>query len=89
MARVTINRVNAAIRHLGLQLIRGTGYFYFLSLAGDQVGDSVMVYQLNHLTLQKWVELAELIYEDNTQEAEAHRDRWGNLRETSPGSATV
>lgn len=87
MARVTINRVNAAIRHLGLQLIRGAGYFYFLSLAGDQVGDSVMVYRLNHLTLQKWVELAELIYEDNTQEAEAHR--WGNLRETSPGSATV
>lgn len=89
MARVTISRVNAAIRHLGLQLIRGTGYFYFLSLAGDQVGDSVMVYRLNHLTLQKWVELAELIYEDNTQKAEAHRDRWGNLRETSPASAKV
>ncbi len=54
--------INAAIRHLGLEIAntRGDGYSYFLDLkTGEQVGASVMVCYMNQLSLERWVEQAE------------------------------
>ena len=65
---MSTSRINRAIKHLGLEIIhqRGSGYSYFLDLqTGCQVGDSVPVCYLNQLSLQRWVEQAEL----NLQEA--------------------
>lgn len=58
MTKATINR---AIRGLGIEIQnkRGDGYSYFTSLAtGYQVGDSVPVCYMNHLTLDQWIERA-------------------------------
>lgn len=57
---MTVKRINAAIAHLGLEIVRGEGYQYFLDKAGNQVGESVPVCYLNHLTLSAWVESAKL-----------------------------
>jgi hypothetical protein len=58
---MTKARINRAIKHLGLEIwgTRGDGYFYFLDLkTEEQIGESVMVCYLKHLTLEKWVEEA-------------------------------
>lgn len=55
---MTTARINRAIKFLGLQIIKGQGYSYFLDANGDQIGESVMVYALNHMPLEKWVEAA-------------------------------
>ena len=48
--------INKAIKHLGIQINRGSGYQYFTSLeTGEQVGDSVYVCYLNHLSVEEWV----------------------------------
>lgn len=57
-ARVTLNRVNAELKKLGIdaELVRGDGYFYFW---GDDVRDmshSVYTCQLGLWTLQQWVD---------------------------------
>ncbi len=56
----SVAQVDRAIRHLGVELIRGRGYFYFVSLdpAVGQVGESIMVCYLNQLTLAQWVACA-------------------------------
>lgn len=53
--------INKAIAHLGLEIVgNGDGYFYFVGLEwGNQIGESVMVCYLNHLTLEEWVKRAE------------------------------
>lgn len=52
--------VNKAIKHLGLKAVKGRGYVYFLSLeTGDQVGESVMVYAFNRMSVEQWVKEAE------------------------------
>lgn len=56
---MTVKRINAAIAHLGLEIIRGEGYQYFLDKDGNQVGESVSVCYLNHLKLSAWVACAE------------------------------
>jgi hypothetical protein len=59
---MTKNIINKAIKHLGLEIVgeRGDGYFYFCDLQkGHQVGESVMVCYLNHLTLAQWIQEAE------------------------------
>jgi hypothetical protein len=62
---MTVKLINAAIKHLNLEIIKGSGYSYFLDLTtGSQVGDSVPVCYLNQLTLSKWVEQAELAIEE-------------------------
>jgi hypothetical protein len=62
---MTVKRINAAIRHLKLEIVKGNGYSYFLDLeTGNQVGESVPVCYLNQLTLAKWVEQAELAIEE-------------------------
>lgn len=60
---MTTKRINQAIKHLGLQIIKGNGYAYFVDHKG-QVGNSVMVCYLNQLTLDRWVQLAKSALEN-------------------------
>jgi hypothetical protein len=58
---LTSQRVNSTIKKHGLQIqyIKGEGYFYFTDLkTGDQVGDSIMVARLHHLSIQQWRDAA-------------------------------
>jgi len=64
---MTTSKINRSIKHLGLKIIheRGSGYSYFLDLeTEDQVGESVPVCYLNQLSLQRWIESAELALEE-------------------------
>ena len=65
ISNMTKKRINKAIAHLGLEVVgNGDGYFYFCDLeSGAQVGESVMVCYLKHLTLDRWVGEAELANE--------------------------
>jgi len=56
---MTTHRINRAIRHLGLEIVKGRGYQYFCDLeTGAQVGESVLVCYLNQCTLEEWIERA-------------------------------
>ena len=58
---MTTSKINRAIRHLDLEIIhqRGSGYSYFLdTTTGDQIGESIQVCYLHHLTLEEWVQEA-------------------------------
>lgn len=63
---LTSSRVNSTIKKHGLQIQytntvhrAGDGYFYFTDLkTGDQVGDSIMVARLHHLSIQQWRDAA-------------------------------
>jgi hypothetical protein len=72
---MTKTQINRAIRHLGVQIVSGTGYFYFVDLAEKigQVGNSVMVCYLNQQSLQRWVSAAQ--YAINEYEAELQQTR--------------
>tara|TARA_R110000744_G_scaffold305007_1_gene413350 strand:- start:5101 stop:5331 length:231 start_codon:yes stop_codon:yes gene_type:complete len=69
---MTVKRINHAIRHTGLEIVRGDGYQYFLDWEGDQVGDAVMVCYLNQMSLERWVEQAE----ETAHHCERHRPKW-------------
>lgn len=59
--KLTLNRINKelALRNLPVQLVRGDGYFYFIGdVLGNKETTSVMVYRLNHLTMEQWMEEA-------------------------------
>jgi hypothetical protein len=58
---MTTSKINRAIKHLGLEIIhqRGSGYSYFLdTTTGDQIGESIQVCYLHHLTLEEWIQEA-------------------------------
>ena len=63
---MTTSKINRAIRHLGVEIVRGYGYVYFCSLAADkgQVGESVMVPFLNRYSLEQWVADAKFAVEN-------------------------
>jgi len=66
--RVTLNRVNEAIKSLGYELVRGDGYFYFWPLKKSNVDllwcDSVATMHLSGWTVEEWKkELEEKIEE--------------------------
>jgi hypothetical protein len=63
----SIAQINRAIKHLGLELVRGDGYFYFVSLdpAVGQVGESIMVCYLNQQALARWIEDAKNAIKEN------------------------
>ena len=66
----SIQQVDRAIKHLGLEVIRGRGYFYFVSLdlSVGQIGDSVMVPYVNSMSIARWIQAAEFaIKEDQNQ----------------------
>jgi hypothetical protein len=72
MPRINTKMVNAAIEKLGgkERLVHGKGYFYFTG--GDSElwpRSSVMIYRLNSMTLEQWVEEYKQLkaaYEANT-----------------------
>lgn len=58
---ITIKAVNKAIasRNIKAELVRGSGYFYFVGPDVEYAGTtSVMVPRLNDLTLAQWIEEA-------------------------------
>lgn len=58
---LTTARINSTIKKHGLEVAytKGAGYFYFLDLkTGEQVGESVMVAKMHHLTIQQWRDAA-------------------------------
>lgn len=58
---LTTARINSTIKKYNLELAytKGDGYFYFLDLTTkDQVGESVMVAKMHHLTIQQWRDAA-------------------------------
>jgi len=58
---LTTARINSTIKKYNLEVTytKGDGYFYFLDLTtGDQVGESVMVAKMHHLTIQQWRDAA-------------------------------
>jgi hypothetical protein len=63
---MTTKKINEAIAHLGIEIVRGEGYQYFLDLkTGYQVGESVMVCYLKHCTLEQWINYAEWAVKEN------------------------
>ena len=58
---MTKAQINRAISHTGLTIhgTRGDLYFYFVDAQGDQVGESVIVARLAHMTIDQWLAEAE------------------------------
>lgn len=61
ITRLTSATVNKHIKHTGLKLVRyKAGYCtWYSTRTGSQVGDSVMVYSVSQLPLERWVRDAE------------------------------
>lgn len=59
MKKLKLSTVNKAIQGLGVELVQGTGYFYFVCKHGPISGSEEMVYRLNHCSLSDWVSSAE------------------------------
>jgi len=56
---MTTCKINKAIKHLNMEIVRGKGYQYFLDLEhSEQVGESVMVCYLKQFPLERWIEEA-------------------------------
>jgi len=72
----SVTQVNRAIKHLGVELVRGEGYFYFWSLdpAFAQIGDSVMRPYLNQAGLARWVSDAEYAVKQHQEELNDEND---------------
>lgn len=62
MAKFTIRTINNLISSnaIGLELVKGKGYFYFVPRNPDILihDSSVIVYRLNHLSPAQWLEEA-------------------------------
>lgn len=70
---LTTQRINSAIKCYNLELVytKGDGYFYFIDrTTRKQVGESVMVARMHHLTIQQWKDEA-LHAAAGSREAEA------------------
>lgn len=55
---LTLKKVNQNLKHLNIELVKGNGYFYFVSdiyMFGDSM---VLVNTLNSYTLEGWIEEA-------------------------------
>lgn len=59
MTIATLSKVNAAIAHKGIELVKGHGYFYFAALAtapADVVTPaSVYTTRVTDLSLEDWI----------------------------------
>ena len=57
----SVTQVNRAIKHLGVELVRGEEHFYFSLLDSDvgQVGEEIYRAHLNQAGLARWVSDAE------------------------------
>ena len=66
----SVTQVNRAIRHLGVELVREDGHFYFSSLNSDvgQVGEEIYRAHLNQAGLARWVSDAEYAVKQHREE---------------------
>ena len=68
----SITQVNRAIKHLGVELVRGDdgSYFYFSLLNSDvgQVGEEIYRAHLNQAGLARWVSDAEYAVKQHREE---------------------
>jgi hypothetical protein len=58
---LTAARINRSIKQHNLEVVYtpGDGYFYFIDLVTrNQVGQSVMVCKMHHLSLEQWRDAA-------------------------------
>lgn len=58
---IRLSAINRALKELGIkmELVKGEGYFYFVGEdCDDRESTSVMVYRLNQLTKEQWIEEA-------------------------------
>jgi len=58
----SISQIDRAIKHLGVELVRGSGYFYFTRLGSgftDVIGEAIYVRYLKQQTLARWIRDAE------------------------------
>lgn len=61
---ITRKEVNRAIAHLGdIELIKGSGYFYFIGNAVSTSASGVYVNSLNELSLDEWIAEAQSVIE--------------------------
>jgi len=67
----SITQVNRAIKHLGVEIIRGGGYFYFVSLDPSigQVGESRYTCYLKQATVARWISDAEAAVTEHHEQA--------------------
>jgi hypothetical protein len=71
---MTYKTANKVLRPVGVELIRGDGYHYFVSARHQhQIGQSVMVYRLNHLNIQRWVCAARYAISDHRKNGFIYR----------------
>lgn len=63
----TVNKAIAA-RGIDAELVHGEGYFYFVGSAVENADStSVMVFRLNDLTLDQWMEELDSAIEESTK----------------------
>ena len=59
---MTIARLNAKIASRGIEMVKGSGYFYFAILPGfpdeTPLPESVMVPHFTHMTATQWLDCA-------------------------------
>jgi hypothetical protein len=63
----SVTQVNRAIRFLGIEVVRGDGYFYFLSKDDEMIGCSVMVPYVNSMSLARWIQSAESAIKEHNE----------------------
>lgn len=58
MTAATLNKINAAIAHHDVELVKGAGYFYFAALTDEAPADrvpSVFSLELRCMSLEDWI----------------------------------
>jgi len=56
----TLLGINKRLAPMGVELVKGEGYFYFVGAPVEKLpSTSIMVFRLNQLTSDQWVETAE------------------------------
>jgi hypothetical protein len=63
----SVTQVNRAIRFLGIEVVRGEGYFYFVSKDDEMIGCSVMVPYVNSMSLARWIRSAESAIKEHNE----------------------
>jgi len=65
---MTKKRIDRAIKHLNMEIIKYAGYSIFTDLTtGHQIGEMVCVCYLKQLTLEQWVEEAKASKEEEEE----------------------
>ena len=83
--RVTINNINKAIKEktgVDAQIVKGEGYFYFVSVTDEKVdtilngaySSSVYVFHLTSYSVERWVEEFETIWNEAEEQYSDYMD---------------